>query len=113
MEQVQFRNYLIALRKTKGLQQKELASLLYVSPQAVSKWEVGSSIPDISQLLAIANLYRISLDTLFSSGEIIVQYTTPYYLDTNKLGKYIARLRKKKEISQNTLAETICVSPQA
>lgn len=38
------------LRKTKGLSQEQLAELLHVSAQAVSKWETGKSLPETATL---------------------------------------------------------------
>ena len=43
-----------ALRKAKGLTQEQLADMLGVSAPAVSKWETGSSYPDISLLCPLA-----------------------------------------------------------
>lgn len=57
---VQFR----ANRKRKDLSQAQVAEILCVSTQAVSKWETGSSHPDLSLLPAIANLFGVSVDAL-------------------------------------------------
>ena len=54
------------LRKERNLTQEELAEQLNVSAQAISKWENGTSMPDISQVIPIANFFEISTDTLFS-----------------------------------------------
>ncbi len=51
-------------RKNKGLTQLQLAEVLYVSPQTVSKWENGFSEPDSEKLCAMADLFGISLDNL-------------------------------------------------
>lgn len=45
------------LRKTKNITQEELANALHISYQAISKWENGSSQPDIALLPAIANYF--------------------------------------------------------
>ena len=54
------------LRKSKALTQEELAEKLSVSSQAVSKWETGSSSPDISMIPIIARFFNISIDELFN-----------------------------------------------
>ncbi len=59
-----------ALRKEKDLTQEEVAEMLSVSPQSVSKWERGDSLPDITHLPALANLYNISVDALIGMDKI-------------------------------------------
>lgn len=54
------------LRKKCGLTQEELADKLCVSFQAVSKWENGASLPDISLLPAIAGLFNVSIDSMLN-----------------------------------------------
>ena len=51
-------------RKQMHLTQEELAFKLNVSPQAVSKWENDLSIPDVTLLIALSDLFNISLDEL-------------------------------------------------
>ena len=53
------------LRKEKELKQDELAEILGVSPQAVSKWENDVTCPDISLLPKIADTFGVSIDALF------------------------------------------------
>ena len=53
-----------ALRKQQGLTQEELADSVKVSFQAVSKWENGNSLPDISVLPLLANVLHCSIDQL-------------------------------------------------
>ena len=59
-----FNNKLYELRKQKGFSQEELANRLNVSRQTVSKWEVCDSTPDMEKLIAISDLFGISLDEL-------------------------------------------------
>lgn len=51
-------------RKEKDWTQEELAGMLRVSAQAVSRWETGDAMPDIMLLAPIANLLEVSTDTL-------------------------------------------------
>ena len=61
---MEFHNKLYNLRKQKGLSQEELANRLNVSRQTISKWEVGDSTPEMEKLIAISDLFGISLDEL-------------------------------------------------
>lgn len=51
-------------RKEKNLTQGQLAELIGVSTQAVSKWETGAGMPDISQVVPLARVLEISTDKL-------------------------------------------------
>ena len=53
-------------RKRVGMTQEEVARMMMVTPQAVSKWETGGGTPDISLLVPIAELFGISTDALFA-----------------------------------------------
>ena len=53
-----------SLRKGMELTQEEIAEILCVSPQSVSKWERGDTFPDITLLPALANLFKTSIDAL-------------------------------------------------
>ena len=53
-----------AFRKQQGLTQEELANLVNVSFQAISKWENGNSTPDISTLPLLANVFHCDIDAL-------------------------------------------------
>ncbi len=53
------------LRKERNFTQEELAEQLGISAQAVSKWENGTSMPDISQVVPIASVFGVTTDVLF------------------------------------------------
>ncbi len=59
-------NRIAQLRKEKGFTQDDLAQMLDVSPQAVSKWENDLTCPDISLLPKLAQILGVSVDTLLS-----------------------------------------------
>lgn len=58
LDKAAFGHFLAQLRREKGMTQKELAATLYVSDKAVSKWERGLSVPDISLLVPLAELLQ-------------------------------------------------------
>jgi len=59
------------LRLKKGLTQKELADRINISEKAISKWETGKGLPDISLLESLAKALDISVVELFNGEEII------------------------------------------
>jgi len=64
-----FGAYISRLRKNADMTQSELAEKLNVSRQAVSKYEVGDSFPDISILVLLADIFDVTFDDLINSGE--------------------------------------------
>ena len=74
-----FSKKLSDLRKSKGLSQEELAEALYVTRQAISKWENGSGIPDIVNIKAIADYFKVSVDVLLDDDVDL-----PINVDNNK-----------------------------
>ena len=58
-----------ALRRDKNLKQDDLAQMLEVSPQAVSKWENDQTCPDISLLPKLAKILGVSVDELLSGKQ--------------------------------------------
>ncbi|MGT2686756.1 helix-turn-helix domain-containing protein [Streptococcus porcinus] len=55
---------LSSCRKKAGFSQEDLAEKIYVSRQTISNWENDKSYPDIHSLIALANLFNLSLDQL-------------------------------------------------
>lgn len=64
-----FKEQLQMLRKGKGLSQEKLAEMLGISRQAVAKWEVGHSYPDIAKLIALSDFFKVSIDKLVNDYE--------------------------------------------
>ena len=61
---MQLAEKLAALRKNKGISQLELAEMVGVSRQAVSRWESSTSMPSTENLRVLAELYHVSLEYL-------------------------------------------------
>ena len=62
-----FAENLKAIRKEQGISQEELAEMLDVSRQAVSKWESGNGYPEVEKLLIISEKLKVSLDALMGN----------------------------------------------
>ena len=65
-----FGAFLLQLRKEHGMTQKDLAERLFVSDKAVSKWERGLSLPDISLLQPIAETLNVTVTELLAGNFI-------------------------------------------
>ena len=65
---MRFADNLKQLRRDRHLSQEELAELLHVSRQAVSKWEQGLGYPEVENLLLLSRQLNISLDQLLATG---------------------------------------------
>lgn len=72
------------LRNTNGYTQEQIANKLFISTQAVSKWENGSSVPSIDNLLALSDLYDVSLDELVKGSPY---FKKPYLVGNKYNGK--------------------------
>ena len=59
---------LVSLRKRKGLTQIELAEQLNISRQAISRWEVGATVPSTDNLKVLGDLYGVSVDYLLDDS---------------------------------------------
>ncbi|HZK41626.1 MAG TPA: helix-turn-helix transcriptional regulator [Clostridia bacterium] len=71
-------NNIAKWRKEKGMTQDQLAEQLSVSAQAVSKWENGISLPDITLVPKLAQIFQVSIDQLFSrEAEPETKYVAP------------------------------------
>lgn len=59
------------LRKNAGLSQEQLGEKINVSRQAITKWESGDGLPDIYNLVALSNLFSITLDELMAQEKAV------------------------------------------
>lgn len=69
MDQKRIGAFIAQCRREKNLTQMQLAGLLGITSQAVSKWETGLSVPDSSMLVSLAEELDISVSTLL--GEVV------------------------------------------
>ena len=69
-----FGQRLARLRKEKELTQSDLASRLNVTAQAISKWENDQATPDIDILIALSEIFEITLDELLGRSKPVVSY---------------------------------------
>lgn len=70
MNQEMVGKFISSCRKDKGLTQMQLAEKLNISNRAVSKWETGKSIPDVSIMLELCEILGITVNELLSGERI-------------------------------------------
>ena len=58
------------LRKVHNLSQEQLAEMVNVSRQSISKWESGETIPEIERVIALSKVFNVSTDYLLLSSEV-------------------------------------------
>ncbi len=63
---------LLELRTKNGLSQDELAEKVFVTRQAVSRWENGDTVPNTETLKLLSNLYNVSINTLLGSPQKLI-----------------------------------------
>ena len=63
-------NRIKSFRTKQNLTQSEIADALQISPQAVSRWENGENLPDISLLVPLSRLLGVSTDRLLGQYQI-------------------------------------------
>ena len=66
------REVIYELRRKKGLSQDELAEKVYVTRQAVSRWETGETVPNTETLKLLSNLFDVSINTLLGSPRRLI-----------------------------------------
>ena len=74
-------------RKKAGLSQEALAEKLGVSRQAISKWETGESVPELSKLVLLARAFDVTTDWLLSE---VINY--PYMINNSYYIAWLGRL---------------------
>ena len=74
-------NKIKELRKGRGVTQQQLADAIGISFQAISKWETGIALPDITLVPALANYFGITTDALFHFNLHEMQKKVEYISD--------------------------------
>lgn len=65
--------YICELRKKKGLTQNQIGERLNISPQAISKWERGESLPDTVLLIDLAFILETTVDNILHGKDMILE----------------------------------------
>ena len=83
------KNIIFELRNKVGLSQDELAEKVYVTRQAVSRWENGETTPNTDTLKLLSKLFDVSINTLLGSPRQMVCHCCGMSLDDSTTSKEI------------------------
>lgn len=91
------------LRKNAGLSQEQLGEKINVSRQAITKWESGDGLPDIYNLVALSNLFSITLDELMAQEKAVTDkrflYESHVEYDIDRLCKFDMNLYASEDLT--------------
>lgn len=103
MDQEKIGGFIAACRKEAGYTQAALAEKLGITDRAVSKWENGRSMPDVSIMLELCSLLHINVNELLTGERISMEnYQT-------KAEKNLLEMRKQEEVNNKKLLALECV----
>lgn len=111
IDRVKFGVFIAELRKEKGIKQKELAEKLYISDKAVSKWETGHSIPDVSLLVPLAEILGVTVTELLECRKI----EQPESMDTSHADELVKTViglseeERSRRRKKNIFIYMVCV----
>lgn len=71
-------NNIAAARDRMGFTQSELGAVVGVTSQAVSQWEIGTTVPDVDKLVPIARKLQVSVDWLLAGEEAALDPSGPW-----------------------------------
>lgn len=81
------KNKIKELRISKNLTQQQLADELHVTKQAISKWEKGRSVPDITSVELLSSFFGVSVDYLINDSIEATASETPTVISSKRLSK--------------------------
>ena len=96
-----FAEKLYSLRTQYGYSQETLAEKLNVSRQAISKWELGTTLPETDKMIAISDFFDVSIDYLLELSDI------PYSLSKKSREHYEASTIKFKAEDRKAIQRTV------
>lgn len=97
MDQIKTGKFIAAMRKEKGLTQRQLADNIGVSDKTVSKWECGKGMPELSLMLPLCNALDINVNELLT-GERLTESEYKERAEQNMINLVKEREESKKKI---------------
>ena len=97
MNQVKIGRFIADCRKEKHITQVQLAEKLNITNRAVSKWETGKSMPDVSIMVELCGILDITVNELLSGERIAMEHYQ------KKAEENLIELQEKKEKARKAL----------
>ena len=105
MEQLKIGKFISEKRKAQGLTQAQLAEKLGITDRAVSKWETGRSLPDVSIMIELCSILKITVNDLLS-GEVVSMEKINETTEKNLL----EIIKQKEEADKRLLSVEIVIA---
>ncbi|MCI8563662.1 MAG: helix-turn-helix transcriptional regulator [Lachnospiraceae bacterium] len=106
MEQKKIGEFIAAQRKEKQMTQKQLGEALGISDKAISKWECGKGLPDISIMMPLCELLEINVNELLS-GEHLTEDAYSRKAEENMMNLIQETENQKKENTRGNILRTV------
>lgn len=107
MIDVKLEEKLQLLRKKQGYSQEQLADKLGIARQTISKWETGQAIPELSGLIALSQLYGVTIDRLVKEDDSCNKALNQKgEIDFNKLIEFLIRAKQKTYAGNGMFVES-------
>lgn len=81
------KDIIMALRAKNNLTQEELAQKVFVTRQAVSRWEAGETVPNTETLKLLSRLFQVSINTLLGSPQQLICQCCGMPLDDGSISR--------------------------
>lgn len=89
---MRFSEKLTELRRRRGLSQEQLADFLGVTRQSVSKWESGAVMPELGKLIALSDLFRVTVDAMVKDRLDLPDPDQAGHMEENRAARLEAKM---------------------
>lgn len=98
MDQIKTGKFIAAMRKEKGLTQRQLADRLEISDKTVSKWETGKGLPEVGLMLPLCEILNINVNELLS-GQRLTEETYKQKAEENLMSVLNEKKKNQKRMA--------------
>lgn len=108
MDQIKIGRFIAAVRKEKGLTQRQLANALCISDKTVSKWECGKGMPEIALMIPLCEVLHITANDLLS-GERVSETDYQKKAEENMMNLMKENEENKKRMALSVICGVITI----